>query len=245
MSDIRPFPRGRLVTLGAVAIGVAHCAAAQVAESPIPPGMERRGLGTYEQAPGAVAPAPGAAPAPGTAAPSAPGTAAPMPGMALPAPAPGGALSAPVPGAAVPGPGMPGTAFPATAGGAASAPATGPATATAPILQPAPPPVPVVAPPPPVIAPPPPPAPAPPPPPPVFSSPTAAPPDPTRSDAPSGWPKLVECVLLSELGADLVSDPSFARMVDHVQQQLRADAELAAVSAEAAQVLLQNQSSGG
>jgi general secretion pathway protein B len=183
MSDIRPFPRGRLVTLGAVAIGVAHCAAAQVAESPIPPGMERRGLGTYEQAPGAVAPAAGTAPAPGTA--------APMPGMALPAPAPGGALSAPVPGAAVPGPGMPGTAFPATAGGAASAPATGPATATAPILQPAPPPVPVVAPPPPVIAPPPPPAPAPPPPPPVFSSPTAAPPDPTRSDAPSGWPKLV------------------------------------------------------
>jgi hypothetical protein len=55
----------------------------------------------------------------------------------------------------------------------------------------------------------------------------------------------LECVLLSELGADLVSDPSFARMVDHVQQQLRADAELAAVSAEAAQVLLQNQSSGG
>jgi hypothetical protein len=66
--------------------------------------------------------------------------------------------------------------------------------------------------------------------------------DPDRAD--KALRTFLECVLISELGADLVNDPSFARMVDHVQQQIRADAELAAVGAEAARVLLQHQSSG-
>ncbi|MDB5948038.1 MAG: hypothetical protein JWQ33_3064 [Ramlibacter sp.] len=58
-------------------------------------------------------------------------------------------------------------------------------------------------------------------------------------DAPARATRIfLECVLLAELGPQLVSDPGFGRMVDHVQQQLQADSELALATAEAAQVLL-------
>ena len=48
----------------------------------------------------------------------------------------------------------------------------------------------------------------------------------------------LECVVLSELGTQLVNDPAFVRMIDHVQQQLQADPKLAAATAQAAQALL-------
>jgi hypothetical protein len=48
----------------------------------------------------------------------------------------------------------------------------------------------------------------------------------------------LETVLLSELGQELVGDPAFALMVDHVQQQMEIDPELAKASAEAARLLL-------
>lgn len=53
----------------------------------------------------------------------------------------------------------------------------------------------------------------------------------------------LETVLLSELGQELVSDPSFAVMVDHVQGQMEADPQLAKAAGEAARLLL--KSSGG
>jgi hypothetical protein len=48
----------------------------------------------------------------------------------------------------------------------------------------------------------------------------------------------LETVLLTELGADLVNDPSFSAMVDHVQREMASDPDLAAASREAAQTLL-------
>lgn len=48
----------------------------------------------------------------------------------------------------------------------------------------------------------------------------------------------LECVLVSELGDALVSDPAFYRMLDHVQQQLLADVDLRVASMQAAKVLL-------
>ncbi len=50
----------------------------------------------------------------------------------------------------------------------------------------------------------------------------------------------LETVLLSELGEQLVSDPSFTVMVDHVQRQLESDPELAQASREAARALLKS-----
>lgn len=50
----------------------------------------------------------------------------------------------------------------------------------------------------------------------------------------------LETVLLSELGQELVTDPAFAQMVDHVQQQMESDPELAHASREAAQLLLKS-----
>lgn len=65
---------------------------------------------------------------------------------------------------------------------------------------------------------------------------TIAPDDPGRID--KALRIFLECVLLAELGSELVSDPSFARMVDHVQQQLGADLDTACASTEAARMLL-------
>jgi hypothetical protein len=52
----------------------------------------------------------------------------------------------------------------------------------------------------------------------------------------------LEAVLLSELGQDLVGDPLFAGMVDHVLQQMDSDPDLAAASAAAAKLLLESAS---
>lgn len=48
----------------------------------------------------------------------------------------------------------------------------------------------------------------------------------------------LECVLLAQLGADVVQDAAFGRMVDHVQEQLQQDPELARAAAEASEILL-------
>jgi hypothetical protein len=48
----------------------------------------------------------------------------------------------------------------------------------------------------------------------------------------------LETVLVSELGPSIANDPSFAVMVDHVQQQMESDAQLAQASREAARALL-------
>lgn len=50
----------------------------------------------------------------------------------------------------------------------------------------------------------------------------------------------LETVLLSELGQQLVADPSFVLMVDHVQGQMEGDPELARASADAARLLLKS-----
>ena len=50
----------------------------------------------------------------------------------------------------------------------------------------------------------------------------------------------LETVLLSELGPELVNDPGFAAMVDHVQQQMTSDPELASAARQAAQTLLKS-----
>jgi hypothetical protein len=54
----------------------------------------------------------------------------------------------------------------------------------------------------------------------------------------------LETVLAAELGAGLVSDPSFAVMVDHVQAQMESDPQLARASLEAARVLLKTADGG-
>jgi hypothetical protein len=48
----------------------------------------------------------------------------------------------------------------------------------------------------------------------------------------------LETVLVSELGAAVANDPSFAVMVDHVQQQMESDPQLAQASRDAARLLL-------
>jgi hypothetical protein len=48
----------------------------------------------------------------------------------------------------------------------------------------------------------------------------------------------LESVLLSELGTQIVNDPSFAVMVDQVQAQMEADPQLAEASLRAARILL-------
>ena len=50
----------------------------------------------------------------------------------------------------------------------------------------------------------------------------------------------LESVLLAELGPTLSSDPEFARMVDHVQQQLDGVPELALAAQQAADLLLKS-----
>ncbi|MES2635143.1 MAG: hypothetical protein V4669_19410 [Pseudomonadota bacterium] len=49
----------------------------------------------------------------------------------------------------------------------------------------------------------------------------------------------LETVILSELGQALASDPSFQVMLDHVQQQMESDPDLAKAASEAAQFLVQ------
>jgi hypothetical protein len=55
----------------------------------------------------------------------------------------------------------------------------------------------------------------------------------------------LETVLLSELGPELVGDPQFQKMVDHVQQQMESDPELAKATREAAVLLLRNAGPAG
>lgn len=50
----------------------------------------------------------------------------------------------------------------------------------------------------------------------------------------------LESVLLSELGQELLGDPAFATMVDHVQNQMESDPDLANASVEAARLLLKS-----
>ena len=54
----------------------------------------------------------------------------------------------------------------------------------------------------------------------------------------------LETVLVSELGQQLVNDPAFGAMVDHVQAQMEGDATLAEAAREAAQLLLKNADAG-
>jgi len=65
-----------------------------------------------------------------------------------------------------------------------------------------------------------------------------APDDPQRER--KAFRMFLETVLLAELGASIVNDPSFAVMVDHVQNQMEADPELAQASRAAARVLLES-----
>jgi hypothetical protein len=50
----------------------------------------------------------------------------------------------------------------------------------------------------------------------------------------------LETVLLSELGSNLLNDPGFAPMVDHVQSEMEADPDLTLAARHAAQVLLKS-----
>jgi hypothetical protein len=50
----------------------------------------------------------------------------------------------------------------------------------------------------------------------------------------------LETVLLSELGQELVGDPGFVLMVDHVQGQMESDPELAKACGDAARLLLKS-----
>lgn len=55
----------------------------------------------------------------------------------------------------------------------------------------------------------------------------------------------LETVLLSELGQQLVGDPAFVLMVDHVQEQMESDPELAQASLDAARLLLKSADEQG
>lgn len=55
----------------------------------------------------------------------------------------------------------------------------------------------------------------------------------------------LETVLLSELGQELLGDPAFSTMVDHVQDQMESDPDLANASLEAARLLLKPAAGGG
>lgn len=50
----------------------------------------------------------------------------------------------------------------------------------------------------------------------------------------------LESVLASELGTQVVNDPGFSAMVDHVQQRLLGDPDLSAAATEAAEALLKS-----
>lgn len=53
----------------------------------------------------------------------------------------------------------------------------------------------------------------------------------------------LESVLLAELGSGLMEDPQFSRMVDHVQEQMATNPELARATSEAAALLLKSAQS--
>lgn len=50
----------------------------------------------------------------------------------------------------------------------------------------------------------------------------------------------LECVFLSEFGPHIAQDAGFSRMVDHVQDQMQADPQLAEAAAQAARALLKS-----
>lgn len=50
----------------------------------------------------------------------------------------------------------------------------------------------------------------------------------------------LETVLLSELGQELVGDPAFVLMVDHVQGQMESDPDLAKAAGDASRLLLKS-----
>jgi hypothetical protein len=50
----------------------------------------------------------------------------------------------------------------------------------------------------------------------------------------------LETVLLSELGPELVNDPGFVAMIDHVQEQMTSDPELASAARHASRTLLKS-----
>lgn len=54
----------------------------------------------------------------------------------------------------------------------------------------------------------------------------------------------LETVLLSELGQELLGDPAFSTMVDHVQAQMESDPDLARASTDAARLLLKSAAEG-
>jgi hypothetical protein len=54
----------------------------------------------------------------------------------------------------------------------------------------------------------------------------------------------LETVLLSELGQELLGDPAFSTMVDHVQAQMESDPDLAKASIDAARLLLKSAAEG-
>jgi len=55
----------------------------------------------------------------------------------------------------------------------------------------------------------------------------------------------LETVLLSELGQELLGDPAFSTMVDHVQAEMEGDPDLAKASVDAARLLLKSAVGGG
>jgi hypothetical protein len=66
--------------------------------------------------------------------------------------------------------------------------------------------------------------------------------DPTREK--KAFRVFLETVLLSELGQELLGDPAFSTMVDHVQTQMESDPELAKASIDAARLLLKSAVGG-
>lgn len=65
-----------------------------------------------------------------------------------------------------------------------------------------------------------------------------APDDPMREK--KAFRVFLETVLLSELGQELLGDPAFSTMVDHVQDQMESDPSLAKASLDAARLLLKS-----
>lgn len=55
----------------------------------------------------------------------------------------------------------------------------------------------------------------------------------------------LESVLLAELGSNLIEDPEFGRMVDHVQRQLESNPELTRATQQATEALLQAAAARG
>jgi hypothetical protein len=63
-----------------------------------------------------------------------------------------------------------------------------------------------------------------------------APDDPQRQS--KAFRAFLEAMLLAELGESLINDPAFYEMVDHVQQQMASDPQLAQAMSQASEILL-------